>query len=298
MSKRSDSLQITSKNSHGKPIQVFNVTDNGNREQVQCLAFFEKTLIVGTNTGRISGYIWYKNRLTKKMWGTFITNQNMAEPTDLNCFWLQTTDNILYAGCGDNSIYALSLETGKTLRSFGGHTDYVHWIDGTKDALYSASEDGSVKFWDKRDKQFTAQLHPYKDSRLERTQYGKWQGVVSVTDDDWLLCGGGPKPSLYHLRSLECSTIFDGCSSVHVAGFLDDIVYIGGDNNALFQYNLKGEVTAEIPVSSSSIYTVVSQTTPERFMSIAGASNYLDMCTNFNYKDISVKLYETPNNNN
>lgn len=149
------------------------------------------------------------------------------------------------------------------------------------------------KFWDRREKRFTNQLEPYKDERLERAQFGKWLGTVSVTDD-WLLCGGGPKPSLYHLRSLECSTIFDFNSAAHVSGFLDDIVYIGGDNNNLFQYNLKGNVSAEIASSSSSIYSIVSQT--ERFMSIAGASNYLDICTNFNYKDIMLKLYDAPNN--
>lgn len=283
-----------SKNSLAKPLQIFNVTENGKKQQVQSLAFYENFLIVGTNTGRISGYAWYKNRLTKKTWETFLANQNMADQNDMNCFWLQKSDGILYVGCGDNNIYALSLETGKVLRTFTGHSDYVHWIDGgTESSLYSASEDGSIKIWDQRDKRFANQLHPYKDERLERLQYGKWQGTVSVTDD-WLLCGGGPKPCLYHLRSLDCSTVFNVASTVHVSGLLDDIVYLGGDNNHLFQYNLKGDITAEIPVSSSSIYSVVSQNAPEKFMSIAGASNHLDICTNFNYKDIMLKLYEAP----
>lgn len=295
-SRENGASEATLKNSLAKPIQVFNVTENGKKQQVQSLAFYENFLIVGTNTGRISGYAWYKNRLTKKTWETFVANQNLADQNDMNCFWLHKNNGILYVGCGDNNIYALSLETGKIIRTFSGHTDYVHWIDGGADTnLYSASEDGSVKFWDQREKRFVNQLEPYTNERLERPQYGKWQGSVSVTDD-WLVCGGGPKPSLYHLRSLECSTIFDVNSTIHVSGFLDDIVYLGGDNNHLFQYNLKGDVTAKIPISSSSIYSVVSQTTPEKFMSIAGASNSLDICTNFNYKDIMIKLYEAPNN--
>lgn len=284
----------TFKNSLAKPIQVFSVTENGKKQQIQSLAFFKNCLIVGTNTGRITGYAWYKNRLTKKTWEAFLANQNMTDQNDMNCFWLHKNDAVLYVGCGDNNIHAVSLDTGKVMRNFTGHSDYVHWIDSTGNrSLYSASEDGSIKFWDKREKRFVNQLEPYKNDRLERPQYGKWQGTVSVTDD-WLLCGGGPKPCLYHLRSLECSTIFDGNSTVHVSGFLDDIVYLGGDNNHLFQYNLKGDITSEIPVSSSSIYSVVSQNAPEKFMSIAGASNYLDICTNFNYKDIMLKLYEAP----
>lgn len=285
----------TLKNSLAKPIQVFSVTENGKKQQVQSLAFFENFLIVGTNTGKVSGYSWIKNRLTKKKWETFLANQNMADQNDMNCFWLQKSDGTLFVGCGDNNIYAVSLENGKIIRKFSGHTDYIHWIDGVNGALYSASEDGSVKFWDQREKRFVNQLEPYKNERLERPQFGKWQGTVSVTDD-WLLCGGGPKPSLYHLRSLECSTVFDVNSTIHVSGFLDDIIYLGGDNSHLFQHNLKGDITAEIPVSSSSIYSVVSQTAPEKFMSIAGASNHLDICTNFNFKDIMLKLYEPPNN--
>lgn len=283
-------------NSLAKPIQVFTIAENGKKEQVQSLAFHANSLIVGTNMGKISGYSWYKNRLAKKSWELFVANQNMADQNDMNCFWLHKSDGTLFVGCGDNHIYAVSLETGKILRDFSGHTDYVHWIDGVNanKTLYSASEDGSVKFWDQREKRFVNQLEPHKDARLERMQFGKWQGTVSVTDD-WLLCGGGPKPSLYHLRSLECSTVFNVTSTVHVSGFLDDIVYIGGgDNSHLLQFNLKGDTTAEIPVSSSSIFSVVTQTAPEKFMSIAGASNYLDICTNFNYKDIMLKLYEVP----
>lgn len=292
-----DAAVAASRNSLAKPIQIFNVTENGKKQQVQSLAFFENFLIVGTNTGRISGYSWIKNRLIKKTWETFLANQNMTDQNDMNCFWLHKGEGILYVGCGDNNIYSLSLETGKTLRTFSGHSDYVHWIDGGADSsLYSASEDGSIKIWDQRENRFVNQLRPYKDERLERLQYGKWQGTVSVTDD-WILCGGGPKPCLYHLRSLDCSTIFNVTSTVHVSGFLDDIVYLGGDTNHLFQYNLKGDVRAEIPVSSSSIYSVVSQTTPDKFMSIAGASNQLDICTNFNYKDIMLKLYEAPHQN-
>lgn len=286
------------KNSLTKPIQIFNVTESGKKQQVQSLAFYDNFLIVGTNTGRLSGYAWYKNRLTKKTWETFLANQNLADQNDINCFWLEKNNGTLYVGCGDNNMYAISLETGQTIRTFTGHTGFIHWIDAMAESnLYSASEDGSIKFWDKREKRFVNQLEPWKDERLERTQFGKWQGTVAVTDD-WLLCGGGPKPSLYHLRSLECSTIFDVNSSIHVSGFLDDIIYLGGDNNHLFQYNLKGDVTAEIPVSSSAIYSVVSQTTPEKFMSIAGASNCLDICTNFNYKDIMLKLYDAPNRSN
>lgn len=135
-------------NSVAKPIQVFSVTENGKQRRIQSLAFFKDLLIVGTNTGKISAYAWYKNRLTKETWKKFIGNQSIADQNDINCFWLQKNDGILYVGCGDNNIYALDLESGKEKAIFAGHTDYVHWIDGTTESnLYSASEDGSCKVW-------------------------------------------------------------------------------------------------------------------------------------------------------
>lgn len=154
----------TLKNSLAKPIQAFNITENGKNQQVQSLSFYKNLLIVGTNTGKISGYSWYKNRLAKKTWEIFLANQNIADQNDMNCFWLYKPDGTLFVGCGDNHIYAVNLETGKILRNFNGHTDYVHWIDGANaNKLYSASEDGSVKFWDQREKRFVNQLEPYKD---------------------------------------------------------------------------------------------------------------------------------------
>lgn len=40
-----------------------------------------------------------------------------------------TVGDVLYAGCGDNKIHSFSLEDGRFLRTFTGHTDYVHNID-------------------------------------------------------------------------------------------------------------------------------------------------------------------------
>lgn len=243
----------------------------------------------------VTGYSWIKNEITKKAWEVKLSSKGNKDSMDpkwieVNSFWLDKINSTLYAGCGDNQIYAISLENGTILREFDGHKDYIHCVHGTSDnRLFSASEDGSVKFWDSRVKQSTDQLEPFRNDNLNRPQFGKWQGTVSVTDD-WLICGGGPKFSLWHLRSLECTTIYDYPGKAHVSGFLDDIVYVAGDSSNLHQFCLNGDVTAEVPVSGPSVYSVVWQTDPIKIMSIAGASNYLDICTNFNYKDKSIQL--------
>jgi THO complex subunit 6 len=82
---------------------------------------------------------------------------------------------------------------------------------------------------------------------------------------------------------------------VHVSGFVDDAIMFGGESNNLYQYNYNGEVTAEIPISSSAVYSVVWQNGCNKLMSIAGASNHVDICTNFCYKDIVLSCYEKKN---
>lgn len=281
---------VIGKTSLTRPHQVFKASEDG--QSIRSLAFHNNFLIVGT-AGIVTGFTWVKNRLTKKAWEIRLpaNNELSGQRNDINCFWLNKEESILYAGCGDNNIYVLALDNGQVLRSFGGHTNYVHSIDGSNDQnLYSASEDGSVRFWDRRDKRAVNQLEPFKNAALARPNFGKWQGTVAVTDD-WLVCGGGPRVSLWHLRSMECTTVFPFVRPARVSGFLDDIIYIGGDSNRLCQYNLKGDVTAEVPVSSSSVYSVVAQIEPDKFLSIAGASNSLDICTNYNYRDVVLNLY-------
>lgn len=52
------------------------------------------------------------------------------DTTDVNCMYLDQTDGILYAGCGDNEIYSITLENGTVLRKYSGHKDYIHSVDG------------------------------------------------------------------------------------------------------------------------------------------------------------------------
>lgn len=146
--------------------------------------------------------------------------------------------------------------------------------------------------WDKRQKKVTGTLEPYKNKKLDRPQFGKWQGSVS-SSDDWLVCGGGPKPSLWHLRSLECTTIFPFPDKVHVSSIIDDTILIAGHYKNLYQFTFNGDVTAEIPVSSTAVYSTVWQLEPHKIMTIAGASNEIDVCMNFNYKDVVLKLYKS-----
>uniref|UniRef100_A0A182PVV6 Uncharacterized protein n=1 Tax=Anopheles epiroticus TaxID=199890 RepID=A0A182PVV6_9DIPT len=271
------------------PLQTLSVTD---RYPIYSLSFHKDFLIVGLN-GEICGFQWSSKAGTigKKAWTIKLpAPPESADMSEVNYMWLNAKDDMLYAGCGDNVMYGVSLEDGKVCREFHGHTDYIHCVTGCASKLATASEDGTVLLWDSRQKNSYAKVEPHKKSALRRSEFGNWQGTVAMTED-WLVCGGGPRFSLWHLRSLDCTADFDFPAQVHVSGFVDDLIYAGGDYQKLYQYNFNGEVTAEIPTSGSSVYSVALQTEPYRILSIAGASAQIDVCTNFSYRDIILNTY-------
>ena len=53
------------------------------------------------------------------------------------------------------------------------------------DQCVSASEDGSVRFWDTRQNKETSKVEPHTHSDLERGR-GKWIGALDITDD-WMV---------------------------------------------------------------------------------------------------------------
>lgn len=78
---------------------------------------------------------------------------------------------------------------------------------------------------------------------------------------------------------------------MHVVEFYEDRIIAGGEAPFLYQFNYNGDVFAEIPSSSTSIYSVVHREEPYKVMCIAGSSPKIDLCTNFSYRDQILSLY-------
>lgn len=276
-----------------RPIQVFHVSD---KSQIYSLTFFNDFLIVGTN-GELSGYKFSKQQINtaKKEWeirmpAALETSELVNE---INYLWLDEDNAMIYCGCGDNNIYACSLENGLITRTFTGHSDYIHSLDGNaaNNQIVSASEDGTVRFWDVRQpKKSTSKIEPHKKEQLTRPEFGKWVGTVSMSDD-WLVCGGGPKFSMWHLRSGDFTMPLEFPGKIHESAFIGDRIIVAGDCKTLHQYTFNGDLVAEIPVSSPSVYSVAWIDTPNKLLTIGGSSNSVDVCTNFTYRDFSLQLY-------
>lgn len=82
------------------------------------------------------------------------------------------------------------------------------------------------------------------------------------------------------------ATVFDiPDTGIHVSFFHDDCVIAGGTAKRLYQLNYSGEIKVELPVSATTVYSVVLRTEPNRVLAIAGSSPNIDLCTSFNYRD-------------
>ncbi|KAK0174782.1 hypothetical protein PV327_010512 [Microctonus hyperodae] len=264
-------------------------------QQVQSMVSTDNFLVTAT-TGEIVGWDWSvvtsnKASKIKSSWTIQIpVDKDSSEKSDVNYMVYSKDNHVLYVGCGNNKIYNVNLDNGKILKSLDGHESYIHSLALMGNQLASGSEDGSVRLWDLRMNENINVLQPYLVEKIARPKLGKWIGAVDFSED-WLLCGGGPSLSLWHLRTMEPATVFNlPDQGIHDAKIFEDRVITGGTIPHVYHLNYQGEVVAEVPTSSNTVYSIVYQETPQSLLSIVGSSNNIDICTNFNYRELILKF--------
>ena len=198
----------------------------------------------------------------------------------------------LVLGMGDNDVYMVDVETRRVLRKLSGHSGYIHSVDTSDNVIVSGGEEGEVRLWDANQHNCLHTLRPGDNTELARPKLGQHVSSVAV-NKDWLACGGGPAPAIWHLKSLSMATTVpfkDHPDPVNVVKFHEDNVFVAGRGRVLFQGNISGELKAEVEMSSSVIYDIVLKNEPN-LMCCAGSSSYIDVLSNnFNYKDATVEF--------
>lgn len=80
--------------------------------------------------GEIFAYNWKNIKSNKKpscVWSIEIPNvKDIFDKPDINALIFNEDDGALYVGCGDNNVYIFNIETRETIKTFKGHTNYVH----------------------------------------------------------------------------------------------------------------------------------------------------------------------------
>lgn len=211
-------------------------------------------------------------------------------------------ENKIVAGCGDSNIYMFDRETQQQTAKFSGHHDYIHSLkclnnNLSSPLLYSCGEDGKILSWDYRspDKPILS-LEPFHNPELRRIQYGKWIGSIDVTDNnEWIVCGGGPKLSLWHLRSGKCAQILDTPGVIYSNRFIADNskIMAAGTANQVIIWHLNDPTNPNYIDSSINTIYSIDYHHYDKFnydlYTFAGDSHQIEVCKNAKF--IDWKLY-------
>lgn len=261
--------------------------------QVNSLLTIKNLLLVGV-LGEIHAYNWKNvkaNKNIKPAWSISIPNQKDAfERADINSLVYNEESNHIFAGCGDNNIYEFDMESRVLIKTLSNHSDYIHCLKIVNKDLISGAEDGKVNIWDVRTHKVSNKIEPHLNDKLVRPELGKWIGDVSC-NEDYLLCGGGPRLSLWHYRFLTNSTVFPiDDKGIHVAEIYQEKILAGGRSDLFYQMSFVGEIITEIPVSAVTVYSAIHQKEPFEVLILAGSSSKIDICANFMYKNQQLFL--------
>lgn len=277
-------------------------------DAVYAMVATEGFCVSGT-TGQISGRRWeeLKQGQMPPAWSLSLEcdQANFGTP-EVNSLAHDPQRGLLYAACGDWRTHVYDIETGKRTHTLEGHEDYVHQVvvgagGGSGGPLVASSgEDGQVLVWDPRvGREPRHRLSPHTHSELARPSIGKFVATLDVTGD-WLVCGGGPRAGIFHLKSLALTTVLPPTSpTIHVTKFTRHAeggdrggIVVAGIAPQLTVCSMAGMVTAQLPCSSPCIYTVNVSDKPFTMMTYGGTSTKLDVCFNLNYRDHTVSLVD------
>ncbi|KAM8794712.1 THO complex subunit 6 [Eudromia elegans] len=184
-------------------------------------------------------------------------------------------------GGGDCAVRVMDLETGTFTLELRGHQDYVHCLalrDPPGQCL-SGGEDGTVRLWDLRSATQVQVIEVHKYQECSRPQHGKWIRCLA-TDSDWMVCGGGPALTLWHLRSVTPATVFASPPCPQHVLFHQELLQLGG------------ELRARIPCSPPALLSLcLHRHSPEhQVLTVAGNSPKIDVFTNLGYRAFSMSF--------
>uniref|UniRef100_A0A8C2IDM9 THO complex 6 n=2 Tax=Cyprinus carpio TaxID=7962 RepID=A0A8C2IDM9_CYPCA len=249
------------------------------------------THLLSAGNGEISAWSWAE--LIKKVSQLF--SKCMCIFLGLGKMYISfhCCDNSLIVGGGDNNIHIMDMETGIFKSVLKGHTDYIHCLcfKEREEEILSGGEDGAVRIWDSRTNRPVHCIEVFKYEECARPQFGKWISCLA-TDSDWMLCGGGPSLSLWHLRSMSPTSVFPLPGCQREAVFHQDLIMSVGEGPYVSHCLHGGTVKAQIPCTPSSLNTLALnlKNTEHRVMTVGGSSHQIDVFTNFSYRAFSLSF--------
>ncbi|XP_074605298.1 THO complex subunit 6 homolog [Brevipalpus obovatus] len=226
---------------------------------------------------------------------TIFPRNSLSDPEINSIIYTGKNTQMIAAGCGDKKIYCYDLESSLPKMVLTGHEDYINCLSfsPSSNLIFSGSEDGSVRLWDLRNGKEVQRIEPFKIQELNRP-HGKWIGSVALdTNSDWMVCGGGPHLTSWHVRSLSKGQIYRSSvdSTSNQAIIHENLIISGGNTRYVSVFEMNGDLKIEIPCKPFAIFGLALNVNDRGSqLAVGGCSNRIDVCTNFKYKDFTLEI--------
>lgn len=284
----SAALSAEAKEENRRPLAVF----KAHAGPVFSLASSERLLLSGSD-GEIRAWGWAElgRKGCRELWTRRPPCRSSLEVPEINGLEVNQRDHWAALAGGDGAVRVLDLESGAFTHELRGHQDLVHVVALREQLpqVLSGGEDGTVRLWDLRTGSQVQLIEVHKYQECSRPQLGKWIRCLA-TESDWMVCGGGPALTLWHLRSVTPTTVFPLAPPQHHALFHQDMVLSGGVGPALHLLQLNGDVRGRVPVSPPALRSLcLHLRSPEhQVLTVAGNSPKIDVFTNLGYRAFSL----------
>ncbi|XP_055265266.1 THO complex subunit 6 homolog isoform X2 [Moschus berezovskii] len=319
----SAALSSEAKEESKKPMVTFQAHDG----PVYSMVSTDRHLL-SAGDGEVKAWLWAEilKKGCKELWRRQPPYRTSLEVPEINALLLMPKENLLILGGGDCQLHAMDLETGTFMWALRGHTDYIHCLalrERSPEVL-SGGEDGAVRLWDLRTAKEVQTIEVYKhevrahptlcppfflpghlqclhlplcspppSQECSRPHNGRWIGCLA-TDSDWMVCGGGPALTLWHLRSSTPTTVFPMRAPQKHVTFYQDLILSAGQGRCVNQWQLSGELKAQVPGSSPGLLSLSLNQQPAapecKVLTAAGNSCRVDVFTNLGYRAFSLSF--------
>uniref|UniRef100_A0AC11CRX8 THO complex subunit 6 n=1 Tax=Ovis aries TaxID=9940 RepID=A0AC11CRX8_SHEEP len=288
----SAALSSEAKEESKKPMVTFHAHDG----PVYSMVSTDRHLL-SAGDGEVKAWLWAEilKKGCKELWRRQPPYRTSLEVPEINALLLVPKENLLILAGGDCQLHAMDLETGTFMWALRGHTDYIHCLalrERSPEVL-SGGEDGAVRLWDLRTAKEVQTVEVYKHEECSRPHNGRWIGCLA-TDSDWMVCGGGPALTLWHLRSSTPTTVFPMRAPQKHVTFYQDLILSAGQGRCVNQWQLSGELKAQVPGSSPGLLSLSLNQQPAapecKVLTAAGNSCRVDVFTNLGYRAFSLSF--------
>ncbi|XP_062036247.1 THO complex subunit 6 homolog isoform X1 [Lepus europaeus] len=288
----SAALSSEAKEESKKPVLTFQAHEG----PVYSMVSTDRQLL-SAGDGEVKAWLWAEilKKGCKELWRRQPPYRTSLEVPEINALLLVPKENALILAGGDCQLHTMDLETGSFTRALRGHTDYVHCLalrERSPEVL-SGGEDGAVRLWDLRTAKEVQTVEVYKHEECARPHNGRWIGCLA-TDSDWMVCGGGPALTLWHLRSSTPTTVFPVRAPQKHVTFYQDLILSAGQGRCVNQWQLSGELKAQVPGSSPGLLSLSLNQQPAapecKVLTAAGNSCRVDVFTNLGYRAFSLSF--------